>query len=68
MKSIFDIENEIDIQEEFERLVEVFFEYECVEVSSGMNVTIMEYLNVKVFRKWRYRHTMINRCYSIFYK
>lgn len=60
MKSIFDIENEIDIQEEFERLVEVFFEYECVEVSSGMNVTIMEYLNVKVFRKWRYRHTMIN--------
>ena len=58
MKSIFDIENEIDIQEEFEKIVKIFFKCKCVKVIGGIRVTIMEYLNVEVFREWKYRHTM----------
>ena len=58
MKSIFDIENEINIQEEFEKIVKVFFKFECVKVIGGIRVSIMEYFNVKVFREWKYRHTM----------
>ena len=58
MKSIFELENEIDIQKEFEKLVDVFVKLKCVKNSKGKLISIMDYLNEKVFRTWKYRHTM----------
>lgn len=61
MKSIFEIENRLDIQKEFERFVKVFHSLEEVKLDyySGKLITLFNYFDVFVFKKWKYRDTML---------
>ena len=65
MKSIFDLENRLDINSEFERLVRVFHEdeYGAIYVEDEYHQkeysTVIEAIGKTVFLKWKYRDTFI---------
>lgn len=66
MKSIFDLENRLDITNEFEKLIYAFYEddnavvYEEDAYTPSTYATLMEVIDKKVFLKWKYRDTFLN--------
>ena len=61
MKSIFEIENRIDIEAEYEKLFNGFFtDNFAILLNNGRNCSLVTYLNVESFLKWNYRDTSIS--------
>lgn len=66
MKSIFDLENRLDINSEFERLVRELYEdrnaalYAEDEYHQKEYSTLMEAIDKMIFLKWKYRDTFID--------
>lgn len=61
MKSIFEIENRLDIQKEFERFLRVFQNLKEIRLHeySEQYITLFSYFDVFVFKKWKFRDTML---------
>ncbi len=55
-KSIFEIENRLDIEKEFEKLIKVLFEEDTIYYNS-CDMSFFEFLNEYVFNLWEYRDT-----------
>lgn len=66
MKSIFDLENRLDINNEFEKLVSVFHEdrYAAIYAEDKYHhkeySTVMEAIDKMIFLKWKYRDTLMD--------
>ena len=66
MKSIFDLENRLDINNEFERFVRELYEdgnaalYAEDEYHQKEYSTLIEVIDKKIFLKWKYRDTFID--------
>lgn len=66
MKSIFYLENRLDVNREFERLVEIFhFDTDAAlfaedEYHQKQYSTVVDAIDKKVFLKWKYRDTFID--------
>ncbi len=65
MKSIFDLENRLDINSEFERLFRIFCEDENGAIYEDRYhhkdcTTVIEAINEMIFLKWKYRDTFID--------
>ena len=60
MKSIFEIENRLDIQKEFRKFIKVFHNIDgVIDKDSYENVTVMEYFDRNIFKKWEFRDTIL---------
>ena len=60
IKNIFDIENRLDIQKEFMKMVEVLHKYDKGIYLSGYGYTsFIHYVNCKIFKNWLYRDTFL---------
>ena len=60
IKSIFDIENRLDIQKEFMKMVEVLHKYDKGIYISGYGYTsFIHYVNCEIFKNWPYRDTFL---------
>lgn len=55
-KSIFEIENRLDIEKEFEKLIKALFEEDTIYYNS-YDMSFFEFLNEYVFNLWEYRDT-----------
>lgn len=66
MKSIFDVENRLDIRREYERLARVFYEdresalYAEDDYHQKEYSTLIEAIDKMIFLKWKYRDTFID--------
>lgn len=66
MKSIFDVENRLDIRREYERLARVFYEdresalYAQDDYHQKEYSTLIEAIDKMIFLKWKYRDTFID--------
>ncbi len=66
MKSIFEIENRLDIKKEYERINRVFYEdkeaalYVVDEYHHKEYSTLIEVIDKMIFLKWKYRDTFID--------
>lgn len=61
MKSIFDIENRLDIQKEFKKFVIALHNKKCIQESYiWEDISVVEYLNRNFFKNWKYRDTMVS--------
>lgn len=66
MKSIFDLENRLDITNEYEKLIYAFYEddnavvYEEDAYTPRTYASLMEVIDKRVFLKWKYRDTFLN--------
>ena len=60
MKSIFEIENRLDIQKEFRKFIKVFHNIDgVIDKDSYENVTVMEYFDRNIFKKCEFRDTIL---------
>ena len=61
MKSIFDIENRLDVKKEFRKFVKIFHMTSSIKNGYiGEWVTLFKFFDIKVFKNWKYRDTMLN--------
>lgn len=66
MKSIFEIENRLDINNEFEKIISIIYEdshaalYSKDAYHSKEYGTLIEAINKKIFLKWQYRDTFLD--------
>lgn len=61
MKSIFEIENRLDIQVEFKKFIKVFHKLNVICKSYNYAYTsLFKYIDSHVFKKWKYRDTMLS--------
>ena len=66
MKSIFELENRLDINKEFEKIIQFLYEVEkAVLYAEDKNhvkgySNLIEAIDKKVFLKWKYRDTFLN--------
>ncbi len=60
IKSIFDIENRLDIQKEFRKMVEVLHKtYDSIYTYEEGHTSFIHYVNREIFKNWPYRDTFL---------
>lgn len=61
MKSIFEIEKRLNINQEFRKFVKVFHSLKTIKCRLMIEwITLFDFFDIKVFQKWKYRDTMLS--------
>ena len=67
VKSIFDIENRLDIQKEFMKMVEVLHNtYDSIYTYEEGYTSFIHYVNREIFKNWPYRDTFLTEIGTLY--